>query len=230
MYQSKLNLSYASAFFLVVLATAIHAYWPTYLSVIFNSNVYSHFHAFIAAIWIALLIVQPYLIKNKRYAIHRIIGRFSVILAPILVLSIFLFAYHKLQEANGNIEQWRFYLFYLQSALAILFAMIYCLGLFFRKQRAIHSRFMVATGLTMLDPIFARSLYWLGLQVNFQYITIGITLAGLLILSIIDFKDQKVRWVFPSLFVLVFVMHIPILFGLTDMPWWQNITFWFASL
>lgn len=52
-----------------------------------NIDVYSHIHAFIASVWVATLIVQPFLIANKKIALHRIIGKLSYLVFPLLILA-----------------------------------------------------------------------------------------------------------------------------------------------
>src|SRR5690606_29901690 len=49
-----------------------------------------HIHGAIMLLWMAFLIVQPWLISRKEYRVHKAIGRFSLVLAPLLMLSIFL--------------------------------------------------------------------------------------------------------------------------------------------
>jgi hypothetical protein len=58
---------------------AFLGFWPTYFSKFFdgtaNFNSYFHFHFALASMWIALLIIQPILIKKKKFSIHRKIGK-----------------------------------------------------------------------------------------------------------------------------------------------------------
>ena len=230
MNKVKVNLTHSSIVFIAILAVAVHAYWPTYLSVFFKSNIYAHFHAFVALLWVGILITQPYLIKTKRFSLHKKVGRSSVLLAPILVISVFLFAHYKLTQAQGNYSQWQVFVFYLQFSASIFFALLYSLGLYFRRNRAIHSRYMVGTGLTMLDPIFARSLMWLGFEGNPHLAVASVILLILLAGTVLDYKDRNVRWVCPSIILMVCTMQTPIFFELIHMPWWQNITYWFGSL
>lgn len=40
-------------------------------------TVFIHIHALIASVWILMLIIQPFLILNKKFALHRATGKFS---------------------------------------------------------------------------------------------------------------------------------------------------------
>jgi hypothetical protein len=48
---------------------------------------FDHIHAFIAAIWILMLIVQPLSVSKKMLSAHRIIGKLSYVVFPLLILS-----------------------------------------------------------------------------------------------------------------------------------------------
>src|SRR5829696_7166331 len=48
---------------------------------------FAHVHAFISALWLAMLIVQPILIAQRKYAAHRTIGKFSYVVFSLLILS-----------------------------------------------------------------------------------------------------------------------------------------------
>src|SRR5687768_182307 len=49
-----------------------------------------HFHGVLMLVWMALLIIQPWLIARRKHRIHKLIGRLSFVLAPLLIISIFL--------------------------------------------------------------------------------------------------------------------------------------------
>ena len=51
-----------------------------------NIDIYIHIHAVIASLWIAILIVQPFLIVNKKIALHRSVGKLSYVVFPLLII------------------------------------------------------------------------------------------------------------------------------------------------
>ena len=52
-----------------------------------------HFHAVALTLWLIMLIVQPILIAKNQMTAHRLIGRISYLLVPIMFVSMLL-AYH----------------------------------------------------------------------------------------------------------------------------------------
>ena len=51
-----------------------------------------HFHGFMMLLWLVLLIVQPLLIARRKHHLHRLVGSASYVIAPLIMLSIFLVA------------------------------------------------------------------------------------------------------------------------------------------
>ena len=50
-----------------------------------NIDFYIHLHAFIAFLWVLLLGMQPILIRNQHYNLHRRLGRITYYLFPLLI-------------------------------------------------------------------------------------------------------------------------------------------------
>jgi len=48
-----------------------------------NNNSYIHIHTLIASVWILMLIIQPLLILNGKFAIPRTVGKLSYIVFPL---------------------------------------------------------------------------------------------------------------------------------------------------
>ena len=51
-----------------------------------------HFHGATMLLWMAILVVQPWLMSQNKFRIHKAIGKSTFVLAPILMVSIFLVA------------------------------------------------------------------------------------------------------------------------------------------
>ena len=82
---------YLGYFLLLLIPLTFAGFYKTYIGQFpdFEEKIDSfiHFHALIASLWILILIIQPFLILNKKYAAHRTIGKLSYILFPLLILS-----------------------------------------------------------------------------------------------------------------------------------------------
>ena len=88
-----LNFSRGGPYFAALFCVALVAFWPTYLSKAPSaSSSYTHLHALTAALWMLMLVAQPLAIQTRRWALHRLFGRVSYVLAPLLLISILLLA------------------------------------------------------------------------------------------------------------------------------------------
>ncbi len=151
-----------------------------------NINGYVHLHAFIASVWVLMLIVQPFLIFNKKLALHRTVGKLSYIVFPLLILS-FIPQIIKIVRTE-NIAN----LFFPLGDGALLIA-FYSLAIYNRKIRSKHMRYMIASALVLLGPTVGRIgpnlLGWSELFTqNVQY---GIIYSILISLIFYDMKNKR---------------------------------------
>lgn len=114
-----------------------------------NIDVYSHIHAFIASVWVATLIVQPFLIANKKIALHRIIGKLSYLVFPLLILS---FIPRVMKTMNS--EDTRYLFFPLADGFLLL--IFYAMAIYYKRTTFKHMRYMISAVLVLLGPTFGR--------------------------------------------------------------------------
>src|SRR5438094_227069 len=82
------NLGY---WFLSFIVLVFAGFYYTYFSILFNPRpVIIHIHFSLMALWIAMLIIQPFLIKYKKRHLHKLIGRLSYFLVPLVLFFCFL--------------------------------------------------------------------------------------------------------------------------------------------
>ncbi len=228
------DLARSGPLFAGLLAVALLAFWPSYLSRLPNAgSVYTHLHAISATLWVLLLIAQPTLIRLRRPALHRALGRLSFVLAPALVVCVLLLAHQHLQGKTGDALALQIYILYLQLSLAALFLLCYLLALATRRHMALHARFMVGTGLTLIDPVVIRLMFWVDHMPtwNYQWFTFGLTDLVLVLLIARERRHAGAgRRVFPLLLGLFVLAQAPALFGLTETAPWQAFARWFAAL
>ncbi len=108
-----------------------------------------HVHAVLATLWVAIVIVQPFLIANKKLAWHRTIGKASYFVFPLLVLS-FVPAWIKIIH-SGEYKNLFFSL-----GDCVLLVLFYSLSIYHRKIASRHMRFMIAATLVLLGPTIGR--------------------------------------------------------------------------
>lgn len=173
---------YLGYFFLLLVPLTLAGFFKTYIVQFpnFKENItfYIHAHAFIASVWIGVLIVQPFLIVNKKFALHRKVGKLSYVLFPLLILS---FVPQIIRTAYSDNPKYLFFSL-ADSSLLILF---YCLAIYYKKTSSRHMRYMIATTLVFLGPTVGRIgpilLGWSELFTqNIQYLIIYLILISLL--------------------------------------------------
>jgi hypothetical protein len=213
-------------------ALALVAFWPTYLSHPRDSSPYTHFHAAAAAAWMLLLIAQSWAIGARRVGQHRIFGKLSYGLAPLLLISILLLAHDRIRGIAGEAYAMQTYILYLQVSLALVFGLSYGLAIWNRRSVARHSRFMVCTALTLIDPVLIRILFridptpdW-----NYQWLTFGVTDLAFAVLIWLERGNKAGRGVFPSMLAVFLLAQLPALLGFTQSPLWQAFARWYASI
>ena len=110
-------------------------------------DVFTHIHAFIASLWMVLLIVQPLLIRFKNYKLHRIFGKISYVVFPALILS---FIPQMIKEYGKNLIP-------LNAGFDILLLILfYTLAIKNKKNIAFHMRYMIAIALIFIGPTLGR--------------------------------------------------------------------------
>ena len=115
-------------------------------------DVYTHIHAITASLWITLLIVQPLLIRSKNFSLHRSFGKISYIVFFALILS---FIPQMIKEYGKGF-------FPLNASFDIaLLLLFYTFAIKYKKDVAIHMRYMIAIALIFIGPTLGRILFFL---------------------------------------------------------------------
>lgn len=138
---------------LLLILLTITGFYKTYIGQypVFDEKIdlFIHLHALIASVWILMLIIQPFLIRRNKFKAHRIIGKLSYIIFPLLILS-FVPQMIKIVD-SGYINR----LFQPGRDCVLLF-IFYGLAIYNRKNISLHMRYMIATALVFLFPTTGR--------------------------------------------------------------------------
>lgn len=178
---------------------------PSYFSKIFTGlpSIF-HIHVFFMVMWIAMILIQPWLIFKKKTKLHKSIGKFSYFLMPLVLLTTWLMIRHsyfkfiadetsKFASEGKKIPADEMIINAAEYMnIGVLYwlwlAIFYSLAVINRKKIVLHATFMFAAILTLLGPTVDRILipYFIkyNLQVNFfitTFILIDLILAALLI-------------------------------------------------
>ena len=216
--------------FIGLIGLVILGFWPSYFAKFFNGTAnftfYFHFHAIALSLWILTLIAQPILIRKKKLAIHRFIGRLTYLLFPLICISIILLAHSRI---TGNERDLGLRLIVPFKDLVII-GTAYGIAIRYRRTVAIHARGMIATGIVVIEPALSRLLINVSHNLALGYLMTVLVVYSLLVALIIKERKQKQgRWVFPLILGLYMIAHSIILLQVRIGPW-ERFAKWFAAL
>lgn len=224
MEQAYKNITYLFiAIFIVIFAGFYKTYFglfPTFDKV----TTTQHIHSALFMLWFLMLIVQPILIRNNKFVLHRNLGKFSYILVPLLVGSIFYIAkgfYHKMMVdlPAEKVVPMLFVPFY----QIVDFVALYLLAIYNKKRTPYHMRYMIATSLAIVGAAIRRiftKFFDMGGPDAFLYtfILTDLVLISLILYDITYKKDWK-----PYFIALVIILISQIAYYyIPETPFWQK--------
>jgi hypothetical protein len=217
---------------LLLLCVAVLGFWKPYFSRLDAAQGMAHLHAISMLTWIGMLVAQPLLIRTRQLVWHRRLGKASYVVAPLVVVSALILAQLRISQATPETLPFQQFILFLGVSASVLFALIWGLGVFYRREPALHARYMAGTALTLIDPSMARVLiFWIPSVPPpfYQFITFGLVYTILLVLIALDRKSKRGRsalWVLLGLFVALhaLIMLVP---GTSA---WQRFAVWYADL
>jgi len=217
-------------YFLGLVLLIILGFWPSYFSKFLTGTndykFYFHFHAAMMILWLATLVIQPILIRKKRLKLHRLIGKITYFLFPLVIISIVLLAHsrHTLNEKDLGIN------LFVPFKDIIIMGTAYFIAIRYRHNIDLHARGMVATGIVFIEPALSRlASNILGPDLTAFLITIGIIYALLIGLILRERRQKRGRWLFPLILGLYIVVHAIIIFDIHIAPW-EAFARWFETL
>lgn len=220
-------------FFVAIFVISLLGFFPTYLVKFprFEGLTYAHhFHGFIASTWLLLLICQAWLIRKKNYRLHRLTGKLSFVIMPLLILSLSMVAGASYSNNIKTTDR--------ATALAAMangipemffLGLLFTLGMLYRRNSGYHLRFLTCTGLIMLGPGLGRFLIAF-CHLPFQYaiplLILSTTGVGIAWLAV-DIRNR--RSAFPmAVYVAIGVLAFLIQANKFSEPW-QQFAGWWAS-
>lgn len=232
--KSKILFEKSGTYFIGLLLLAFLGFWNSYFSKFFTGDIdysfYFHVHAVLMVLWIILLIVQPLLIRRKKLHLHRLIGKTTYFIMPLLLISVLLV----LNSGMNNIpkDEISFITFLPPVRDFILLLVAFSIAVYHRHTIQIHSRAMIITGIVFIEPALFRFLggmLFKDMGVLAPVIGIVLILALLITLIIRERKEKSARWLFPSLLVVYTVAYIILIFEI-PLTFLDPAVKWFAAL
>lgn len=220
--------------FLLLLGTALVGFWGTYFTRLAETNGIRHAHAATAFAWVLLLVTQAWLMRQRNFALHRALGRTSLLLAPLFVVTGLFLVQDMLAHPSPFAQAFGVRLAFIDLTSLAWFAIAYGLALHHRRETPLHARYMASTALLVLPPALVRAL-----GMNIPAITsfemafhLGYFVTEFLLLALIahDWRSEgRIRAPYLWLMVLTVLQQIAFVM-LPDVPAWTRVCGWIAGL
>jgi hypothetical protein len=228
---------YLVYFFGVIAAITFFGFYKKYFSLAPDfpglKNIH-HIHAIALTTWLIMLIVQPILIANSKMKAHRVIGKFSYFLVPIMFVSMLLVYQNQYLRivSEGKSETETLAFVFSPTTDAIPFVIFYLLAIMNKRDTARHMRYMISTGIVIGGPGLGRIfMTWMGMDI---FAAIGlITLITLLVFAVLIIYDRVRKKQFrinpfTIAFIIWLIPNILIIF-FPNTALWQSFAKWMVT-
>lgn len=147
-------------FFTLAGAVIIAGFWPSFYADPAQNDDIRTLHGIIATIWLVMVVAQPWLIVSGRNGLHRLVGRVSLVVNALLILSMAATTWRMLAEplAIGDALPARRILGLLDGVTIPLFTATYVWAVWCARRGDIdhHMRLMAGLVAAMVMPGLSR--------------------------------------------------------------------------
>ena len=184
-----------------------------------------HFHGMMMIGWFLLLLLQPILILKGKIKLHRLAGRLSYVLTPLVMLSMYLVIHASLHRALAQDGQIAVVArrMALDAPSILFFAVLYLLAIFYTHKTALHSRFMFGTALMLISPALSRTLRVYLDASRDGSIDISRNIIVIVVGVIVVVDSWRTKRISPFAVVLGFVLLNKIIWNIRETPLWHSI-------
>jgi hypothetical protein len=206
-------LQHALPAFCLLLLVSIVGFWESYFSKIGSAHLTHHAHALAMLAWVLLLITQAWLIRTRRNGHHRALGRWSLLLAPLVVGTGLWVNFHFMGRTRDpdRLSAALLSLNWFGWFLPLAFALLYGLAIAHRRRADLHARYMSATALVFLIPGAARAAE--------NYLT-----------PVIGWAPSFLHWMFVPLVIVLWLWWQDRQAGKPTRPWALVSALWAFNL
>lgn len=226
---------YQRAYIYFSLATlvAFLGFFPSYFSRLGSTDAAHHFHGIMASAWMLMLVLQAWLMRQKKMVLHRSIGKLSIVIAPLFWVSGLLVMHVMLASDSPFSKMFGKRLAFLDLTTILYFAFAYIAAIYYRSNVQLHARFMASTAILVLPPALARFLgnYVPGVS-SFEMGVHGSYLISELIVVLLLLDDKRlghIRLPYVGLLLLLLVQHLGFM-SMHHVEAWVQWCNWFAAL
>ncbi|WP_445732473.1 hypothetical protein [Mariniflexile sp.] len=206
-----------------VLIITITGFFSSLTNKFHELSIYHHIHGISATLWLITVIVQPALYRFDNLKLHRIIGRFSVVLALSVVIGGLIMMKVMMQKKRkyGTVDI-EYYIGIFDAAMLIPFILFFILGLKFRKNIQLHARYMISTAIFPLVAPTSRMLPSFGISSWEGFMTGSLIINEVIFIALIinDRINGKFRLPYLLALLLTLAFHISSYF-VPQMQFWR---------
>ncbi len=217
---------HAYLYFLLAVGITVVAFFPSYFQRLRHTDASHHFHGIIATLWLFMLVIQPFLYKNGLLKWHRQLGRFSFLLAPLLVVSSFIMIRSMLLNKDNYPPIIPYQLAFIDFFSVFLFIYFYSWAIINRRRVQLHARYMVCTVLGPLIPALTRFFFIFipfidsfNKSLNLSYVVVEVIL---LLLIWDDKKKGTIQRPYIVAMTLFMLQHLLMNFA-SGWSWWCSL-------
>lgn len=222
--------------FALAFAVVAFGFWPSFLSVLPSHPTPILVHGISATVWMALPILQAWLIAKRSRKLHRSIGYASIALALVVAVSGLIVIQIMILRTVDDFQLRLIKFAYVDLTGIALFVIF--LGLAIRSARrrdiGMHMRLMACTAIIPIEaaneraamllapslvPDFATALY--ASLISMELIVTALILA--------EWRFDRVRWAFPFMLIYYLIMHLTAT-PVAQNPGFQAFCLWYARL
>lgn len=145
-------------YFSLLLVTALVAFFPSFYSRMGEAKFAHQFHGAMSTLWMLLLIGQGWLMRSRQVALHRAVGKFSIVLVALFAVSGLMIVHDMVTRDGGFARAFGARLAFLDAAAVAYFVFAYAMAIRHRRDVQLHARYMASTALLLLPPALARIL------------------------------------------------------------------------
>lgn len=221
--------------FCLLLLVSVLGFWQSYFSQLGEGTVHitHHTHGLAMLLWVAMLIAQSWFIRTRRNPMHRTVGKTSLLLAPVIVVSAVWVNIYFMQGREGPYPDGLIGIFWFGFFLAIAFGVLYTLAIVHRRKAQLHARYMVATSLVFIVPGLGRAINnyvepVIGWAPSFFQVTFVPLFIGLWLL-LLDWRREKPLTPF-LVFNGLWVMNLVMWLISPRMGVWHRLAAWSAGV
>lgn len=214
-------------FYLLLFLSTLVGFGFTYLKFApyfdgFPWFVHLHFLAFV--LWYLVLLLQPYLIKQRRRALHRSLGKFTYGLLAVLVVSVLVMVRWQVREKWGTDPEAASLGAFVGVLDAISLVVYFSIAMWNWRNVRWHVAFVLACSLVIFNPGLAR---FCNALVPGSGLLASILMPFLVAGSILVYEKRKkgrmIRHSPYTLFVLAWAFEIFLLVTVAGSAWWRKV-------